>query len=229
MCNEKFAIFSYIKEFIYMIRKNMKALCSEDPSLIENYDKAVADTENLWVCHHRLELDEEGKTVHSKQELIDMGMYWKRPASELIFLTVSDHMALHMNDEVKEKLSRLHKKLWRNPKRKRIMREKAQEKREQGLTLTGIEQNASTAAYREYQKLQHRDWYKRNKDRWNAYNYRRRLMKLTDQELQDLYDKHANSIIIAIQTGFTDRIPKLEKHNASIQAEMDRRKEEKNG
>ena len=43
-----------------------------------------------------------------------------------------------------------------------------------------------------------------------------------------VYDKHANSIIIAIQTGFTDRIPKLEKHNESIQAEMDRRKEEKN-
>lgn len=212
-----------------MIRKNMNALCSEDPSLIENYDKAVADTENMWVCHHRLELDENGKQQYSSAELKEKGMYYKRPASELIFLTANEHMALHMNDEAKEKLSKLHKKLWRNPKRKRIMREKAEEKRQLGLTLTGIEQNASTAAYREYQKLQHRDWYRRNKDRWNAYNYQRRLMKLTDQELQDLYDKHANSIIIAIQTGFTDRIPALEKHNASIQAEMDRRKEAKNG
>ena len=118
-----------------MIRKNMKMLCSEDPSLIENYDKAVADTERLWVCHHRLELDEEGKTVHSKQELIDMGMYWKRPASELIFLTVSDHMALHMNDDARQKLREVHTRLWKNPKRKRIMREKAEEKRRNGLTL----------------------------------------------------------------------------------------------
>ena len=211
-----------------MIRKNMKMLCSEDPSLIENYDKAVADTERLWVCHHRLELDEEGKTVHSKQELIDMGMYWKRPASELIFLTVSDHMALHMNDDARQKLREVHTRLWKNPKRKRIMREKAEEKRRNGLTLTGIEQNASTAAYREYQKLQHRDWYRRNKDRWNAYNYRRKLMKMSDEELEALYNKHKNSIIIAIQTGFTDRIPKLEEFNSHIEAEMQRRKEANN-
>lgn len=212
-----------------MIRKNMKELCSEDPSLIENYDKAIADTENMWVCHHRLEIDENGKQRYSRAELKEKGMYYKRPASELIFLTNAEHIALHMNDEAKEKLRQLHKKLWKNPKRKRLMREKAQEKREQGLTLTGIEQNASTAAYREYQRLQHRDWYRRNKDKWNAYNYRRKLMKMTDEQLQDLYDKHANSIIIALQTGLTERIPALEKHNACIQAEMDRRKEEKNG
>ena len=25
------------------------------PELIENYDLAIADTNNMWICHHRLE------------------------------------------------------------------------------------------------------------------------------------------------------------------------------
>ena len=30
-----------------------KKFCCEDPSLIENYALAVADTTQTWDCHHR--------------------------------------------------------------------------------------------------------------------------------------------------------------------------------
>lgn len=71
---------------------NAKLYCSEDISLIENYDKAIIDKE-MWECHHRLETD----LGLSKEELIDLRLYANRPASELIFLTRSEHKALHMS------------------------------------------------------------------------------------------------------------------------------------
>lgn len=38
-----------------MIPKNTYKYCREDISLIENYDKAIADkSKKRWVCHHRL-------------------------------------------------------------------------------------------------------------------------------------------------------------------------------
>lgn len=43
-----------------------------------------------WHCHHRLE--DEG---FSKEQLIQAGMYWNRPAKELILLTHKEHSRLH--------------------------------------------------------------------------------------------------------------------------------------
>ena len=31
-----------------------RKFCCEDPSLIENYDLAIADTTQTWICHHIL-------------------------------------------------------------------------------------------------------------------------------------------------------------------------------
>lgn len=73
---------------------NAKKFCSEDISLIENYDKAIADTTKTWDCHHRLELD--GEAERSMSEMKRVGLYFNRPASELIFLTHKDHMSLHL-------------------------------------------------------------------------------------------------------------------------------------
>ena len=80
--------------------------CSEDTSLIENYEKAVSDTTRIWDCHHRAETDEG----MSRKELIDAGRYWNRPASELVFLTNDEHTRLHNlgkhhSAETKHKLS----------------------------------------------------------------------------------------------------------------------------
>lgn len=83
-------------------KKRIKLYCCEDPCLIENYDKAIADTTQIWHCHHRLEI--QGDKILSIQELIDQGLYYNRPASELIFLTRKDHTSLHGNNKSKETL-----------------------------------------------------------------------------------------------------------------------------
>lgn len=63
--------------------------CKDDISLIENYDKAIADTTQVWDCHHRRE------TIYSRAELKEVGEYFDRPACELIFLTKIEHQKLH--------------------------------------------------------------------------------------------------------------------------------------
>ena len=68
-----------------------KKFCKEDISKIENYDKAIADTTQVWHCHHRTEI-----WWHcSKKDLIDNECYYNRKACELIFLTKSEHSRLH--------------------------------------------------------------------------------------------------------------------------------------
>ena len=68
---------------------NVKKYCCEDPSLIENYAEAVADTTQMWDCHHRR------GTIYSKCGLIEIGEYYDRPAIELIFMQSKEHIALH--------------------------------------------------------------------------------------------------------------------------------------
>ena len=78
-----------------MINKyKAKRFCSEDISLIENYQEAIADEERMWDIHHRRECDENGRTLFTKKQLIEMNLYVKRPASELIFVTRSMHWKL---------------------------------------------------------------------------------------------------------------------------------------
>lgn len=86
-----------------------KQFCSEDISLIENYDLAVADVNITWHCHHKLELE-----LHkSRHDLISVNLYYNRPASELIFLTPKDHHSLHhisknLSNETRKKMSISH-------------------------------------------------------------------------------------------------------------------------
>ena len=72
-----------------------KWYCSEDIALIENYHQAIADEKKMWDIHHRRECDENGRTLFTKKQLKEMGLYFKRPASELIFVTRSMHKKLH--------------------------------------------------------------------------------------------------------------------------------------
>ena len=78
-----------------MISKMAWAYCCEDLSLIENYDKAISDNTQTWRCHHRLEIQDEGKLIYTPKQLENLGLYYNRPASELIFLTLSEHNTLH--------------------------------------------------------------------------------------------------------------------------------------
>lgn len=77
-----------------MIGELVYAYCKEDLSLIENYDKAINDKTQIWDCHHRLEIE----LNLSARELQRKHMYFDRPASELIFLTHSEHTILHQTN-----------------------------------------------------------------------------------------------------------------------------------
>ena len=78
---------NYARGVVEMIStQTPQKYCREDISLIENYDKAIADKTQLWDCHHRRE------SIYTKAQLIEMGEYYNRPAMELIFLPPKDHM-----------------------------------------------------------------------------------------------------------------------------------------
>lgn len=88
-------------------KQTTKKFCKEFEN-IENYQEAINSPEK-YDCHHRLE-----DTGLSKKDLIDKGMYYNRPASELIFLTHWDHLSLHhkgkiVSDETRKKLSDAHR------------------------------------------------------------------------------------------------------------------------
>ena len=72
-----------------------KSYCSEDIALIENYQQAISDKERTWDIHHRKECDSEGRTLFTGTQLKEMGLYFNRPAAELIFVTRSMHCKLH--------------------------------------------------------------------------------------------------------------------------------------
>ena len=78
------------------MRYNFKRYCKNYQD-IENFEKALKDNFKGWECHHRLETHtpdgkRRGEDI-SHKELIALGMYYNRPASELIFLPRSEHDA----------------------------------------------------------------------------------------------------------------------------------------
>lgn len=97
------------------------SFCYEDISLIENYTLAINDITQTWICHHRLEI-QENKLI-SRQELIDSKLYYNRPASELIFLTKSTHSTLHGKNRPKEVCEKISKSLKGKCKGKKISKE----------------------------------------------------------------------------------------------------------
>ena len=67
--------------------------CCENISNIENYALAINDKVNVCDCHHKAEITENGTT--SVEELMSSGLYYNRPASELVFLRHDEHARLH--------------------------------------------------------------------------------------------------------------------------------------
>ena len=86
--------------------KQVKKYCKEDISKIKNYEQAIADKTQTWVCHHMTET----WWNCSRKELIENECYYNRKACELIFLTPADHKSLHfkgksLSEESKQKMS----------------------------------------------------------------------------------------------------------------------------
>ena len=81
----------------------------KDYQNIENYEKAKADNFKGWHCHHRLETHTpDGKRRLADigyEKLIALGMYYNRPAEELIFLTTREHNAIRkVSEETRNKI-----------------------------------------------------------------------------------------------------------------------------
>ena len=100
------------------MKHNFKLYC-KDYENIENYEAAKKDNFKEWCCHHRLEThnsDGERRLVDiTTEELQALGMYYNRPASELIFMKHSEHSSLHTpSDDTKNKMSEA-KKGEKNP------------------------------------------------------------------------------------------------------------------
>ena len=75
-------------------RRNWYKFCSEPLDKIEHYEEALAEGFKCWCMHHRKEIQPDG-TRMSRKELKSKGLYYGRPASELIFMRFGEHSALH--------------------------------------------------------------------------------------------------------------------------------------
>ena len=67
--------------------------CCESLELVESYAAAKADDFQGWDIHHRGEILTCGR--FSADDLKKFGLYWNRPASELIWLRHDEHIAMH--------------------------------------------------------------------------------------------------------------------------------------
>ena len=89
--------------------KKVRRYCADDITKIENYDKAISSSE-IWHCHHRREI--EDGIIRGVNDLKQEGLYYKRPASELVFMTLSEHRILHnknRSEDTRRKIGEAHK------------------------------------------------------------------------------------------------------------------------
>ena len=134
-----------------------KKFCCDNIALIENYNLAINDLSQTYACHHRLEI--QNNKVMSKQELINLNLYYNRPASELIFLTKSEHHSLHMkgfskSEEHRKKLSIAHKGSRHPHSPETILKMKHPHKKYNWLTPSG----EIKIMCKEHVAKYHKDW-----------------------------------------------------------------------
>ena len=118
------------------MKHNFERYC-KDYENIENYDKAKKDNFKGWECHHRLETHlptgERRDADISHKELKALGMYYHRPASELIFLTESEHSSFNKgkkrSEETRRRMSESAKGKKRSTEARRKMSESAKGKK----------------------------------------------------------------------------------------------------
>lgn len=68
--------------------KKVKKFC-KDYTQIENYDKAVNDATQTWICHHIL------GEILTPEQLIEHNFYYDVPPCMLKFVTKSEHESIH--------------------------------------------------------------------------------------------------------------------------------------
>lgn len=108
-------------------------------------------------------------------------------------------------EEQKKAWSEHQKEAMNRPSVRRKIRDTRRKNREEGKTLTGIEQLASDEAYRAYQREYKRIYYSdpEKYEKWKAYSTLNKLAKHSVEYLVGLRDKH-------IRTGHPDKAAKVE-------------------
>jgi len=108
----------YIKNYLKSYKQHQR-YCCESLENVENYEKAKADNFEGWHLHHRLEThtsDGEKRLVDiSMKELKALGMYYHRPANELLFIKDTEHIKIHntgkkghsMSEEGKQRVRKI--------------------------------------------------------------------------------------------------------------------------
>lgn len=99
-----------------------------------------------------------------------------------------------MTEEERQRRSEFMKAQWKKRGFRRKIKEARKERRRQGKNLVNIPQLESNQDYRDYQKLQHRSWYKRNRDKWNTYNLKKKYEQTTTDNLIALRTKWVNQV-----------------------------------
>ena len=99
-----------------------------------------------------------------------------------------------MTQEQRQKHSEFMKAQWKKRGFRRKIKEARKERRRQGKNLVNIPQLESNQDYRDYQKLQHRSWYKRNRDKWNTYALKKKYEQTTTDRLIALRTKWVNQV-----------------------------------
>lgn len=132
------------------MKHNFERFC-KDYENIENYEKALADNFKGWDCHHRLETwtsDGERRQIDiTVAELKALGMYYNRPASELIFLRKGEHTALRkVSSETRKKLSEAGKNISEETRKKLSMSSKGHPVSEETRNKIGTANKGNTYA-----------------------------------------------------------------------------------
>lgn len=89
-----------------MIGNDVDCVCSDSLCDVEGYLAAMLDTRQVWHLHHKV----GAVCDRNKETLIEMDLYYHRPANELVFLPPDVHTRLHhylkVNPQERERLRR---------------------------------------------------------------------------------------------------------------------------
>lgn len=124
-------------------------------------------------------------------------------------------------DEERKARSEYMKQLWKKRSYRRKIKETRRKTREEGKCLVNIPQLESDKDYRDYQRLQHRIWYEKNREKWNEYTKKQKLKRLSVEQLIALRDKHirtghdewAKAVGDVLNEKQTDRLIEEDLHN----------------
>lgn len=72
-----------------MINEKIARKFCKDYTCIENYEEAVCDGSQTWICHHIL------GEILTRQQLLDHDFYYDIPPCMLKFVTRAEHTRLH--------------------------------------------------------------------------------------------------------------------------------------